>query len=185
MNINVQKIEGKTQAGRDRFEFYCTDCSEKFWYNFHWFYHDKLHFLAYDIQDANSFCEAINNQNLERLTNSKVLVDQIMDALCNCDPNMAEVIDPERELRILYAKRLLDPSIVIPEKLSELVKHSRPKKVRDLWEELEAFGAEVRELVYEGRGIFGFKLYTDKGGYLDYATKSEIIDLIKDDNNLT
>ncbi|SMF27278.1 hypothetical protein [Pseudobacteriovorax antillogorgiicola] len=185
MNIDFKKITGKTQAGRVRFEFYCTDCSSKFWYNFHWFYHDKLHFLKYDAQEAKSFCEAINNQNLERLTDSKVLVDQIMDALCNCDPNIAEVIDPEKELRILYAKRLLDPSIAIPEKLSELVKHSQPKKVRELWEELEALGAEVRELVYEGRGVFGFKLYTDKGVYLDYGTKSEIIELIKNDNNLS
>lgn len=185
MNIYFNKTKGKTQAGRDRFEFYCKDCSTNFWYNFHWFYHDKLNFLKHDAQEAKLFCDAINNQNLQKLTDSKVLINQIISALCNCDPNIAEVIDPERELRILYAKRLMDPSIVIPEKLLELVKHTQPKKVKELWEELEALGAEVRELVYEGRGIFGFKLYTDKGAYLDYGTKSEIIDLVKDDNNLS
>ncbi len=185
MNIDFKKMSGKTQAGRNRFKFYCTDCSQEFWYNFHWFYHDNLPFLKYNDQEARSFCNAINGQSLEKLTDNKTLINQIKDAVCNCDPNLAEVIDPEKELRILYAKRLLDPSIAIPEKLLELVKHSQPKKVRDLWEELEALGAEVRELVYEGRGIFGFKLYTDKGGYLDYGTKSEIINLIKSDNNLS
>jgi hypothetical protein len=57
--------------------------------------------------------------------------------------------------------------------------------VQNLWEELEARGAEVRELVYEGNGVFGFKIITEQGGYLDYGTRSEIIDLVKIDNNLS
>jgi len=101
---------------------------------------------------------------------------KIKQILCNCTEGL---IDPERKLRALRAKRLVDPSVVIPESLIQIVKNKQPKQVQRLWKELELLGVDVRELVYEGEGFFSFKIYLPSGGYLNCAHRKDIIAFCK------
>lgn len=182
MKICFRKIDGKTQTGREKFEFYCSECNENSWYDFHWFYDPRLGFKEINETSASRFVQAINNHSLNELTDNKKLRWQIYNAVCGCTEESQKVIDPEDQLRILSAKKIIDPTIKIPEGLIRMVKLKQPKKICEFWNELESLGAEVRELIYEGNGVFGFKIYTKIGGYLDYGTKEEIFELVKRDN---
>ncbi len=182
MKICFKKVEGKTQSGKERFEFFCSECDEIFWYNFHWFYDPRLGFKEINESSASRFVQAINNHSLNELTENKKLRWQIYNAVCGCTEESRKIINPEDQLRFLRAKKLIDPTIKIPEALIRMVKLKQPKIIYEFWNELESLGAEVRELIYEGNGIFGFKIYTNKGGYLDYGTKEEIFDLVQRDN---
>ena len=124
----------------------------------------------------------INKSELKRLTDNRKLRWQVYNAVCQCDPGK-KIIDVEDRLRVLRAKRLVDPEVTIPEKLVEIVRNKLPERVQKLWRQLEAEGIEVRELVYEGKGVFGFKIVTDVGAYLDWGTKEEILDLVRRDQN--
>lgn len=49
-------------------------------------------------------------------------------------------------------------------------------KTHVLWLYLEStYDCEVCELVAERRGVFGFKIRTPKGTFLDYATRNELL----------
>ena len=87
----------------------------------------------------------------------------------------------EQRLSLLRAKKLVHPETVIPQHLLDMVKHQKANKVKQLWDEIERLGGEVRELIYERKGIFSFKIITPITGYLSSGTKDEIINLVKND----
>lgn len=91
--------------------------------------------------------------------------------------------NPETQLRMLRAQKLIDSSVKIPEELIEKVKAGKSQFIRDLWNELEELGAEVRELEQESDGYIGFKILTPVATYLDIGKRKEIIALVKRDNN--
>ena len=182
MDIAYKKLDGTTQSGHEKFEFFCRECGVSFWFNFHWFYDQRLTLGKRDKSQAEEFCFALNNGTLKKLTDNKKLRWQIYSAVCNCSEESRKVVDPEERLRVLRAKKLIDPTVKISDNLIRMVKLKQPENVRKFWDELESLGAEVRELIYEGNKMWGFKIYTDEGGYLDYGTKREILDLVKGDN---
>lgn len=183
MKIQFKKLEGKTGAGHGKFEFFCEDCNERFWYNFHWFYDKRLNYNKRTEKEAKDFCHLLNSKQLKKITDNKKLRWQIYSAVCNCDKDAIRAKTPKERLQIIRAKKLIDPSIIIPEQLVEWVKNSGDEKTQLFWSELEDLGVEVRELVYDrDYRLWGFKIVTNKGMYLDYAKKSEIIKLVKRDN---
>lgn len=81
------------------------------------------------------------------------------------------------KLSVLRAKQLagetVDPAEY--EALRQEVIEGSDAKAHVLWLYLErTYDCEVCELVRERHGIFGFKIRTPKGTFLDYATRKEL-----------
>ena len=84
---------------------------------------------------------------------------------------------PEERLAVMRAEQLV--GIHKPEEYEETRQEVISKlhpKTKELWLRLEKdYDCEVCELEYEEKGIYGFKIRTPKGAFLDYATAKEII----------
>lgn len=84
----------------------------------------------------------------------------------------------ENRLAVLRAKQLAGQFVGQDEyeaTRQEVIDKSEPK-VHVLWLYLErTYDCEVCELVAESGGIFGFKIRTPKGTFLDWATRNELL----------
>ncbi len=168
-----------TCSGKPSVEIRCKDCRLGSFDIGSWAWHKELP-VAENCSIEERFktlIDLINKQDFSWLSRIKTQ-KKLKRILCRCDTSK---IDLERELQILRAKQLADPSVKIPQKLIEMVKNKKPDKTKKLWDQLEEMGADVRELVYEGNKVFGFKIVTPIGAYLDYGTAEEIIELVEND----
>lgn len=88
--------------------------------------------------------------------------------------------DPELQLRVLRAKRLIDPTVEIPDELINQVKQQKPDKIQELWDKLTSLDIEVHDLSKMGKEV-AFKISTPLHTYLDVARPKEIIKLAQKD----
>jgi rubredoxin len=93
----------------------------------------------------------------------------------------SKITDPRDKLAVLRAQQLIgkvDPKLY-EETRQEVISSIHPK-TKELWEFLEdTYDCEVCELEFSGKGVYGFKIRTPEGTFLDYGTKKEIIKLME------
>lgn len=97
---------------------------------------------------------------------------------------VTEKSSPESRLAVMRAQQLV--GIYDPQKYEntrqEVIARLHPK-TRKLWLRLEReYDCEVCELAYEGNGIYGFKIRTPEGTFLDFLTEKELIELMEELN---
>ena len=93
----------------------------------------------------------------------------------------SNLVNPADLLSVCNARKVADPRFEIPEHLVSMAKNLKSQRLQKLWKDMEAQGVDVRDVAYEGKGIYTCKFVTPIGGYLISGSKEELIAVIEED----